>query len=79
MPSESSSSRKTGLLTTLREQAQARGRLKLDADVSADQVFCLVRDMDYQRASSREPEVTISEWRGTCSGKHYLLKALFER
>ena len=29
------------------------------------------------RASSRAPETIISEWRGTCSGKHYLLKSLF--
>jgi hypothetical protein len=33
--------------------------------------------MFYSRASSREPAVVIREWRGTCSGKHYLLQALF--
>jgi arylamine N-acetyltransferase len=33
--------------------------------------------MPYVRASSRDPETTIREWRGTCSGKHYLLKSLF--
>ena len=82
MPADSTGSHhrvvKQGLLAALREQAQALGLLTGDGDVSLDQVFCLVRDMDYQRASSREPEITISEWRGTCSGKHYLLKALFE-
>lgn len=36
----------------------------------------MVRDMPYQRASDRQPETLIKEWRGTCSGKHYLLKAL---
>jgi hypothetical protein len=33
--------------------------------------------MTYQRASDRQPQTLIREWRGTCSGKHYLLKALF--
>ena len=33
--------------------------------------------MTYQRASDRQPETLIREWRGTCSGKHYLLQALF--
>ncbi|PKB80047.1 MAG: hypothetical protein BZY88_10145 [SAR202 cluster bacterium Io17-Chloro-G9] len=78
MPADSPGSPKKALLATLREQAQARGILTPDAGLSADRVFSLVRDMDYQRASSREPEATIKEWRGTCSGKHYLLKALFE-
>jgi hypothetical protein len=62
----------------LREQAQARGLLSDDVELSPEIVFSLVRDMPYRRASSREPEVTIQEWRGTCSGKHYLLKRLFE-
>ena len=48
-----------------------------DARVDAGGVFALIRDMPYQRASSREPEAIIREWRGTCSGKHYLLDALF--
>lgn len=78
MPADSTGPREKVLLTTLREQAQARGHLNPDVDVSAHRVFSLVRDMDYQRASSRDPEVIIREWRGTCSGKHYLLKALFE-
>ena len=34
--------------------------------------------MPYRRASDRDPETTIREWCGTCSGKHYLLKALFK-
>ncbi|PKB64565.1 MAG: hypothetical protein BZY80_02435 [SAR202 cluster bacterium Io17-Chloro-G2] len=78
MPADSTCPPKKVLLANLREQAQERGLLKPDVDVSPDHVFSLVRDMDYQRASSREPQATISEWRGTCSGKHYLLKALFE-
>ena len=73
MPADSTGSQqavgKKGLLAALREQAQALGLLTGDGDVSLDQVFSLVRDMDYRRASSRAPESTISEWRGTCSGK----------
>jgi hypothetical protein len=49
-----------------------------DSELSLQVVFTLVRDMPYQRASSREPEAAIREWRGACSGKHYLLKVLFE-
>lgn len=48
-----------------------------DQPLGAPEVFRLVRDMPYGRASSREPLITIREWRGTCSGKHYLLRSLF--
>ena len=65
------------LLALLRSEAEKRGLLQPDSELDAGQVFTLVRDMPYKRASSREPETTIREWRGTCSGKHYLLKALF--
>ena len=37
----------------------------------------MVRDMPYRRASSRKPEAIIEEWRGTCSGKHYVLDQIF--
>lgn len=66
------------LLPLLQGQAVKRGLLGQDSRLSLQVVFTLVRDMPYQRASSREPAATIREWRGTCSGKHYLLKALFE-
>jgi hypothetical protein len=33
--------------------------------------------MPYRRARDRRPETILNEWQGTCSGKHYLLKALF--
>lgn len=78
MPTDSTGAGKPGLFAILREQAQGRGLLDQDAELSPALAFSLVRDMDYQRARSREPEAIISEWRGTCSGKHYLLKALFE-
>ncbi len=38
--------------------------------------FELVREMPYRRAADRAPLTTIREWRGTCSGKHYLLQAV---
>lgn len=44
--------------------------------LSREQAFELVREMPYRRASDRDPLTTIREWRGTCSGKHYLLKAV---
>ena len=67
----------TPLISLLRSEAGKRGLLSWDAKVDAGVVFALVRDMAYQRASSREPEAIIREWRGTCSGKHYLLDGLF--
>jgi hypothetical protein len=54
-----------------------RGLLHPDEKLDTEKAFLLVRDMPYIRASSRDPETIIREWRGTCSGKHYLLKGLF--
>jgi hypothetical protein len=65
------------LLQTLKSNAVERGFLKPDEDINTEKAFLLVRDMPYTRASSRDPQTTIQEWRGTCSGKHYLLKQLF--
>ena len=65
------------LLETLRTKAVARGLLEPEQKLDAAKAFFLVRDMPYIRASSRDPETIIREWRGTCSGKHYLLKKLF--
>jgi hypothetical protein len=65
------------LLQTLRTKAVERGLLKPEQQLDAAKAFFLVRDMPYIRASSRDPETIIREWRGTCSGKHYLLKKLF--
>lgn len=66
------------LLADLRRHAAAQGLIAADTRLDADAVFRLVRDMPYRRASDREPATTLAEWRGTCSGKHYLLRALFE-
>jgi hypothetical protein len=65
------------LLDRLKAEAVRRGLLDPAAQIDAATAFALVRDMPYRRASDRRPETTIAEWRGTCSGKHYLLQALF--
>jgi hypothetical protein len=65
------------LLELLKSKAVARGVLKPEDEIDLEKAFLLVRDMPYIRASSRDPETIIREWRGTCSGKHYLLKSLF--
>lgn len=61
----------------LHAEAVKRGLLDEKAAIDEATAFYLVRDMPYIRASSREPATIIREWRGTCSGKHYLLKALY--
>ena len=67
------------LLPRLRAEAERRGLLAAGSGPpSLARIFELVRDMPYARTPSPEPEVTIGEWRGTCSGKHYLLRALIE-
>jgi hypothetical protein len=65
------------LLETLKTEALRRGYLKPEEEIDLKKAFFLVRDMPYIRASSRDSETIIREWRGTCSGKHYLLKKLF--
>jgi hypothetical protein len=65
------------LLGLLKSEAVRRGLVQPGVDLDAAQVFYLVRDMPYHRASDRLPETIINEWQGTCSGKHYLLQALF--
>lgn len=65
------------LLETLKTEALQRGFLKPEEEIDLKKAFFLVRDMPYTRASSRDSETIIHEWRGTCSGKHYLLKKLF--
>jgi hypothetical protein len=64
-------------LETLKSTAVDRGLLEPGQEMDAERAFLLVRDMPYTRASSRDPNTIMQEWRGTCSGKHYLLKSLF--
>jgi hypothetical protein len=65
------------LLTLLEQQSRRRNLIAADEPLTAATAFALVRDMPYQRASSRQPEAIIKEWRGTCSGKHYVLDRIF--
>lgn len=65
------------LLDLLKTEAVKRDLIEQNRELDPELVFTLVRDMPYQRAGDRRPETTIAEWRGTCSGKHYLLQALF--
>jgi hypothetical protein len=63
------------LIEALHNEARRRG---IDVDqLDPPTAFRLVRDMPYRRAQDRLPRTTIREWRGTCSGKHYLLKSVF--
>ena len=65
------------LLDVLKSKTVEKGLLTPEDEIDVEKAFTLVRDMPYTRASSRDPETIIGEWRGTCSGKHYLLKGLF--
>ena len=65
------------LISLLESESRQRGLLPDGESLSAERAFALVRDMPYRRASSRKPEAIIEEWRGTCSGKHYLLADIF--
>ena len=65
------------VIELLKSKAVEKGLLSPESEIDAERAFLLVRDMPYIRASSRQPETIIYEWRGTCSGKHFLLKQLF--
>ncbi len=65
------------LLDLLQSEAVNRNLLPVSGEIDPATAFALVRNMPYLRASDRQPETIIREWRGTCSGKHYLLRALF--
>ena len=68
----------SSMLALLRDEAGRRGLVARDCKLSPGLVFSLIRDMPYQRASSRQASAIVQEWRGTCSGKHYLLDSLFK-
>ena len=64
-------------LSLLEQESRKRGFLADGESLTPEWSFSLVRDMPYRRASSRRPKAIINEWRGTCSGKHYLLGDIF--
>jgi hypothetical protein len=66
------------MLETFQTQAVRRRLLPASSTLTPATAFALVRDMPYKRAKSRAPEAIVTEWQGTCSGKHYLLKELFQ-
>jgi hypothetical protein len=65
------------LTKLLQAEAVRRGLIEPGGAIDPAQAFYLVREMPYRRARDRRPETIIAEWRGTCSGKHYLLQQLF--
>ena len=67
----------SSLVPLLERESRRRGSLANGEELTAARAFSLVRDMPYRRASSRRPEAIVEEWRGTCSGKHYLLSDIF--
>lgn len=66
------------LAPKLRAAAIQRGVLDASATLDVAEAVRIVRDLPYERASDRRPETIIDEWRGTCSGKHYLLARVLE-
>jgi len=66
------------LAPLLRAAAVERGVLDASERLDAAAAVRIVRDLPYERASDRRPETVIAEWRGTCSGKHYLLAKVLE-
>lgn len=66
------------LAPLLRAAAIQRGVLDAPASLNVAEAVRIVRDLPYARASDRRPETIIDEWRGTCSGKHYLLARVLE-
>ncbi|KEF35439.1 hypothetical protein RDMS_02820 [Deinococcus sp. RL] len=65
------------LTRQLHAGAVARGLRDRTAPLPAlPEAFALVRDMPYARTSDHDPVTALREWRGTCSTKHVLLKAL---
>ncbi|MCE2499285.1 MAG: hypothetical protein J4G13_00275 [Dehalococcoidia bacterium] len=67
------------LLSLLEQESRWRNLLPAGETLTPATAFALVRDIPYQRASSRQPEAIIQEWRGTCSGKHYALDRIFRQ
>ena len=67
----------SSLVSLLETESRKRGLLSPGESLTVERAFALVRDMPYRRASSRRPEAIVEEWRGTCSGKHYLLADIF--
>ena len=66
------------LVALLERESRKRGMLPAGQPLTPERAFALIRDLPYRRATSRRPEAIAEEWRGTCSGKHYLLAAVLD-
>lgn len=66
------------LLSLLTQSARDRALLDREAAMDGPTAFRLVRDLPYARPLDNRPEGLIREWRGTCSGKHRLLRSLLQ-
>lgn len=64
------------LLETFTEAASARNLLA--GKPSPGDAFRIVRDMPYRRPKGMPPLALLSDWCGTCSGKHALLAGLLD-
>ena len=65
------------LLSMLEAESRNRGLTRSGQTADAKVAFALLRDMPYQRASTREPEAIIQVGQVTYSGKRYLLDQIF--
>ena len=69
---------KTDLLDLLVRNAARHGFTFAASKPTAGDIIRAVKAMPYARASDRRPRTIIEEWRGTCSGKHYMLAAVMD-
>jgi hypothetical protein len=52
--------------------------MALPSDIRLQKAFTFVRDIPYGQIGSRDPYDVLAKLKGTCSGKHALLKLVFE-
>ena len=62
-PGKSDGANGDALVSVLRDEARKRGLIQDEPELSISQIFSLIRDMPYLRASSRQPKVILEEWR----------------
>lgn len=63
------------LFDHLKQRAVQMGMADVHVDDAID-IIRIVKQIPYGRARDRAGETIITQWRGTCSGKHYLLKEI---
>jgi hypothetical protein len=65
------------LLDLLESEAEKRVFLSDSVEIDPVVAFSPVRDMPYLRASNRQPETIIREWRSTCLGQTLSTQSAF--